>query len=499
MPMGGGGGGGVPQHMRQSSTGSLGSYGTDASGAGGAQHSQLHQQQQQQPQYGYAPMDYASPLNHSRSMNSSDGGGGGGGGSGSSSGYAPSNRGGGHYSYGPASGSGGGGGMAPRAPSSSSYSSSGLAGSAAAAAAGAGNRPPNPASSSSNVVGSIGQRLNQSANSNASNGHYGAPPGGGGGYQQQQQQHQQQLQHSQPPQQHANYAPHGAHNLSGMSGGGGADPNLSQSRACTVAQFACESCWRALHSFTHSRLTHSPRLCQISLLTCFSVYLMKSGHSHGMYKQPDDSLNGMVSNVAAAMQQHPHPHHQQHQQHQQQQYPSMPPASAHMPPVPPTTGKGSKKATAAAAHAANVAAAAANAANAAAGVPPLEMEPEIKSVTFVWLHAARTGLHLCCLLLDVFCPVAFCLSLHCCFCHRPPRVDLKVRKQCLDELLGDAETQATYWNLVEKYLLVKLSKKELDQFVIEKLGKQNSQRETHRLLPDRAANESESLSTNHAN
>ena len=56
---------------------------------------------------------------------------------------------------------------------------------------------------------------------------------------------------------------------------------------------------------------------------------------------------------------------------------------------------------------------------------------------------------------------------------KPPRVDLAVRKQTLDALLGDATTSQTYWNLVEKYLLVKLSKSELDAFVIEKLGRRN--------------------------
>ena len=54
-------------------------------------------------------------------------------------------------------------------------------------------------------------------------------------------------------------------------------------------------------------------------------------------------------------------------------------------------------------------------------------------------------------------------------------MDLRSRKAHLDSLLGDASTQATYWNLVEKYLMVKLSKRELDQFVIEKLGRGNSQ------------------------
>jgi hypothetical protein len=56
---------------------------------------------------------------------------------------------------------------------------------------------------------------------------------------------------------------------------------------------------------------------------------------------------------------------------------------------------------------------------------------------------------------------------------RPPRVDLKARKLALDALLGDSLTQSTYWNLVEKYLMVKLSKKELDEFVIETIGMQN--------------------------
>ena len=58
---------------------------------------------------------------------------------------------------------------------------------------------------------------------------------------------------------------------------------------------------------------------------------------------------------------------------------------------------------------------------------------------------------------------------------RPPRVDLLAHKTALDSLLGSAEVQATYWNLIEKYLMVKLSKKELDQFVIEKLGKNNGE------------------------
>jgi len=54
-------------------------------------------------------------------------------------------------------------------------------------------------------------------------------------------------------------------------------------------------------------------------------------------------------------------------------------------------------------------------------------------------------------------------------------VDLLAHKTALDSLLGSAEVQATYWNLIEKYLMVKLSKKELDQFVIEKLGKNNGE------------------------
>jgi hypothetical protein len=186
-----------------------------------------------------------------------------------------------------------------------------------------------------------------------------------------------------------------------------------------------------------------------------------------MYRD-DSSSGGMLSPG------HPHGGQQAHQ------YATALPASVATGPTgltplpphhpPPHTATSSHKASkkAASSSAAAAASSAASTAAASAGaVPPLEAEPEYKSVQLSprvpsWSLLFRHCSHLS--------------SSSCDMCVlRPPRVDLLAHKHALDSLLGSAEVQATYWNLIEKYLMVKLSKKELDQFVIEKLGKNNGE------------------------
>lgn len=56
---------------------------------------------------------------------------------------------------------------------------------------------------------------------------------------------------------------------------------------------------------------------------------------------------------------------------------------------------------------------------------------------------------------------------------KPVRIDLRARKTALEQLLGSPSEQGQYWFMLERYLMSKLSKSELDSFVISALGPMN--------------------------